>query len=284
MTSSVEQAARSRDVAAGTQPPPLPPPPSGRPLRRWSAATLVFVAVIASFAATDVGVGPLIEGRAGAARLLRGFANPDLSPEFLAIVARAAIETMAIAIAGLALSCGIGLPLAVLIAANVDAPRWLRRTARTTGAVLRGIPELLWALVFVAAVGLGPAAGVFAIALHGSGLLAKLCSEQLEAVDPAPVEAVRLTGASRSATALLATIPQARTGLTSLVLYQWECNIRTATVVGFVGAGGIGQALDISLRLFRYDELSTLVLAVLLLILGVDALSRVVRRRLGAAA
>jgi phosphonate transport system permease protein len=231
-----------------------------------------------------LGVVPLIEERAGAARLLRGFANPDLSPEFLAIVARAAIETMAIAIAGLALSCGIGLPLAVLIAANVDAPRWLRRTARTTGAVLRGIPELLWALVFVAAVGLGPAAGVFAIALHGSGLLAKLCSEQLEAVDPAPVEAVRLTGASRSATALLATIPQARTGLTSLVLYQWECNIRTATVVGFVGAGGIGQALDISLRLFRYDELSTLVLAVLLLILGVDALSRVVRRRLGAAA
>lgn len=283
MTSSVEQAARSREVGVPPPAPAPPPPPAARPLRRWSTVTLVVVAVIASFAATDVGIGPLIEGRAGAARLLRGFTDPDLSAEFLAIVGRAAAETMAIAMAGLAIACAIGLPLAVLIAANVDAPRWVRRAARTTAATLRGIPELLWALVFVAAVGLGPAAGVFAIALHGAGLLAKLCSEQLEAVDPAPVEAVRLTGASRSATVLLATIPQARTGLTSLVLYQWECNIRTATVVGFVGAGGIGQALDISLRLFRYDELSTLVIAVLVLILGVDALSRVVRRRMGAA-
>jgi phosphonate transport system permease protein len=280
--SSTEQAARSREIAPGQPPPPLPP--ASRPLRRWSGATLVIAAVAVSMSATDVGVGALVEGRTGAARLLRGFASPDLSGEFLGIVAGAALETLAIAIAGLALACVLGLPLAVLIAANVDAPRWVRRTARTTGAALRGVPELLWALVFVAAVGLGPAAGVYAIALHGAGLLAKLCSEQLEAVDPAPVEAVRLTGASRPATALLATIPQARTGLASLVLYQWECNIRTATVVGFVGAGGIGQALDISLRLFRYDELSTLVLAVLVLILGVDALSRTIRRRMGAAA
>ena len=92
-----------------------------------------------------------------------------------------------------------------------------------------------------------------------------------------------MTGAGRVGTALLAIVPQARTGLVSLVLYQWECNIRTATVVGFVGAGGIGQALDISLRLFRYAELSTLVLSVLALILAVDGLSRLARRRLGAA-
>src|SRR5918999_621563 len=149
--------------------------------------------------------------------------------------------------------------------------------------MLRGVPDLLWALLFVATIGPGPAAGALAIALHGGGLLAKLGAEQLEAVNPAPVEAVRLTGAGRFATATLAIVPQARAGLASLTLYQWECNIRTSTVLGFVGAGGIGQELAISLKLFRYEELSTLVIAVLLLMLAVDGLSRVVRRRMGAA-
>ncbi len=98
---------------------------------------------------------------------------------------------------------------------------------------------------------------------------------------PAVVEAVRLTGASRAATLALAVVPQARPGLLSLLLYQLECNVRTATVLGFVGAGGIGQAIDLALRLFDYGQLGTLVIAVLALVLGVDALSRTARRRLG---
>lgn len=278
------QLARSRTSGHREDPPPPPPPPRrGTPARRWSGAALVLVAVALSFAVTDAGPTALVEGRTGAWRLLRGFTDPDLSAEMLGIVGRAAVETMAIAVAGLALAAAVGLPLAVLIAANVGAPRGVALAARLAAATLRGVPELLWALVFVAAVGLGPAAGVYAIALHGAGLLAKLCSEQLESVPPEPVEALRLSGASRTATTLLATIPMARTGIASLICYQWECNIRTAAVVGFVGAGGIGQALDVSLRLFRYDELSTLVLGVLALILLVDGISRVVRRSLGAA-
>src|SRR5687768_7270142 len=129
-----------------------------------------------------------------------------------------------------------------------------------------GVPELLWALLFVATVGLGPAAGVYAITLHAAGLLAKLCSEQLEAVDSAPVEAMRLTGASRTATALLGIFPQARANIASQLLYQWECNIRSSVVIGFVGAGGIGQALGIAMNLFRYEEMATLLVAVLLLV------------------
>jgi phosphonate transport system permease protein len=209
--------------------------------------------------------------------------HPELSSDFLRIVGGAAVETLQISLAGLLFGVILGLPLAALIAGNIDAPPAVRRSARRFAAVLRGVPELLWALVFVACVGLGPSAGVYALSLHGAGLLAKLCSEQFEAVPRGPVEAIQLTGAGRLAVTLLAVAPQARTGVTSLVLYQWECNIRTATVVGFVDAGGIGQALDLSLRLFRYAELSTLVLAVLPLILGVDGISRVVRRRLGAA-
>lgn len=253
------------------------------PLARWSIASIVTLVLVWSLRGTGVGVADLIDGREGAARLLRAFLSPDVTERFRAIVFTAAVETVQISLAGLVFGALLGLPLAALIAGNVEARPWLRSGARVLAASLRGVPELLWALLFVATVGLGPAAGVYALGLHGAGLLAKLSSEQLEAVDPLPVEALRMTGAGRLTTLLLAIVPQARTGLVSLVLYQWECNIRTATIVGFVGAGGIGGALDLSLRLFRYSELSTLVLTVLALILGVDALSRRIRRRLGAA-
>jgi phosphonate transport system permease protein len=262
---------------------PAPPPPPRHRGARWGGGIVVVVVLAWALAGTGVGVRSLVEGRHGAARLLGGLLSPDLSPDFLHVVGGAVAETVQISLAGLVLAVTLGLPLAALQAGNVAAPRSVRRAARLLAASLRGIPELLWALLFVATVGLGPAAGVYAIGLHGAGLLAKLCGEQLEAVDPAPVEALRLTGASRTAVAVLGIVPQARAGLASLVLYQWECNIRTATVVGFVGGGGIGQALDISLKLFRYPELSTLVLAVLALIIGVDQLSRLLRRRMGAA-
>lgn len=280
---------RSAVPTVGTHrplPPPRPPvpPPGGRRLTRWGGASVVLLIVIWSVAGTEIGPANLFEGRENAQRLLRAFASPDLSPDFLAFVAEVAAQTVQVSVAALLLGVLGGLPLAAVIAGNVGAPRWAANAARILAATLRGVPELLWALLFVATVGPGPAAGVYAITLHGVGLLAKLCSEQLEAVDPAPVEAVRLTGASRTATTLLATLPQARTGLVSLVLYQWECNIRTATVVGFVGAGGLGEALSIALRLFRYAEMPTLILATLALILSVDLLSRLVRRRLGAAA
>jgi phosphonate transport system permease protein len=280
-------------------PPPVPPrkPPSSAPHStsqprpsarrrwlRWSVLISVVLAIIWSIQGTGIGVGSLIAGREGAIRLVTGLIPPDTSGPLLMSVLTATLETLQISIAALFLGALIGLPLAALIAGNVQAPRWCASAARLTAAFLRGIPELLWALLFVAAVGLGPAAGVYAVALHAAGLLAKLCSEQMEAVDPAPVEAIRLTGASRLATTFLAILPQARSGIVSLLLYQWECNIRSSAVIGFVGAGGIGQALGISLRLFRYEELATLLVAVLVLIMGVDRISRILRRRLGAAA
>lgn len=251
---------------------------------RWGLSAVVLVAMWWSVDATGIGPRGLAEGRAGGVRLARSFLNPDLSSEFLPLVLTAATETLHISLAGLLIAVALGMPLALVIAGNVDAPRALQRAAIVTAAALRGVPELLWALIFVATVGLGPAAGVYAIGVHGAGLLAKLASEQLEAVDPAPVEAVRMAGAGRIGVATLAIVPQSRPGLVSLLLYLWECNIRTATVVGFVGAGGIGGALDVALRLFRYEELATLVLAVLTLILVVDALSRAARRRVGIAA
>jgi phosphonate transport system permease protein len=275
-----EELARRADAAAR--------PPAGPPQRRTPArwALLALVALLLGWAVTGTGVQPgaLIEGREGALRLLRAFVRPELSAEFLRQVGGAVVETVQISLAGLLFAVVLAVPTTVLLAGNTGAPAVVRSAARMGAAVLRGVPELLWALLFVATIGPGPAAGALAIALHGGGLLAKLGAEQLEAVNPAPVEAVRLTGAGRFATTMLAIVPQARAGLASLLLYQWECNIRTSTVLGFVGAGGIGQELAISLRLFRYEELSTLVIAVLLLMLAVDTLSRVTRRRMGAAA
>lgn len=268
-----------------------PPPPDvsaqmrgpKRSRTTWIVLAVAFAAVIWSLDGTGVSVANLAAGWEGARDIFAGLFPPELDGELLESVGQAVLETLQISIAALFFGAIGGLVLAVLMAGNIGAPRWLSGGARLLATVCRSVPELLWALVFVAVVGLGPAAGVYAISLHAAGLLAKLVSEQLEAVDPAPVEAMRMTGASKLATGLLGIIPQARNNIASLVLYQWECNIRSSAIIGFVGAGGIGQALGISMRLFRYQELATLMIALLLLVVAVDQISRFLRGRMGAA-
>lgn len=247
---------------------------------RWGGGAALAVVVLWSLH----GVDPqgLADLDARGARALAGVLRPDLSAPVLADVGSAAVETVQIAVAGLVLSALAAAPLALLLAGVTRAARPVRAAVRVLAALLRGVPELVYALVFVAVVGLGPLAGTLAVAVHGAGLLAKLWAEQLESVDPRPVQAARLSGASRPAVLALAVLPLARPGLLSLLLYQLECNIRTATVLGIVGAGGLGQAIDLSLRLFDYAQLGTLVLAVLVLVLGVDALSRRIRSAVGA--
>ncbi|WP_407563920.1 phosphonate ABC transporter, permease protein PhnE [Streptomyces sp. 184] len=243
---------------------------------------LAVAAVVWSLHGTGVNGANALAGWSGAREFAAGLIPPRFEGEFLRSVAAAVLETLQISIAALFLGVAMGLALSVPMAGNMGAPVWLAAGARLLAAVLRSVPELLWALLFVAVVGLGPAAGVYAISLHAAGLLAKLVSEQLEAVDPDPVEALRLTGASGFTVGMLSILPQARTGIASLVLYQWECNIRSSAIVGFVGAGGIGQAMGISMHLFRYRDLATLVLALLLLVLAVDQVSRSLRTRMGA--
>ncbi len=247
---------------------------------RWGGTAAL--AVVLVWAVHGVDPGALAQLDVRGVRALRGVLQPDLAPQVLREVLSYAAETLQIAVAGLAVSCVLAAPLALLIAGSSRAARPLPLLARLLAGLLRGIPELVYALVLVAVVGLGPLAGTLALAVHGAGLLAKLWSEQLEAVDGRAVEAIRLSGASRSAVLLLAVLPQARPGLLSLLLYQLECNVRSATVLGIVGAGGLGQAIELSLRLFDYPRLGTLVAAVLVLVLGVDALSRQLRGRCGA--
>ena len=247
---------------------------------RWGGTAALLVLLAWAVSGVDPGALGRLDVRG--ARALRGVLRPDLTPEFLREVLSYAVETLQIAVAGLAVSCLLAVPLALLMAGSSRVARPLRVLARLLAGLLRGIPELVYALVLVAVVGLGPLAGTLALAVHGAGLLAKLWSEQLESVDGRAVEAVRLAGAGRTGVLLLGVLPQARPGLLSLLLYQLECNVRSATVLGIVGAGGLGQALELSLRLFQYARLGTLVLAVLVLVLGVDALSRRLRGHWGA--
>ncbi len=146
--------------------------------------------------------------------------------------------------------------------------------------VFRSVPDILWALVFVVALGLGPFPGTLALAVHSAGILGKLYSETLEAVPARPVEALRATGAGTLQSFLFGRLPQAISGFTSLTLYQWECNIRSAAILGFVGAGGIGQQILISMNLFNYPKVATLVGATIIVVLLVDRFSAAVRRRL----
>jgi phosphonate transport system permease protein len=250
----------------------------GRPI---GAVVLVGV-LIWSVRGIELDISVFTGGGRGAAGLLRGLSHPDVSSAWLGVVGSAVVQTVQIAVVGLAIAAIAAAPLGLLLAANVGAAGWARESARMTAAFLRGVPDLLWALLLVASLGPGPAAGGLAIGIHGAGALAKLWAEQLEAVDRRPVEALSLMGAGRPAVAALAIVPLARSSVASLLLYQAECNIRTSTVLGFVGAGGIGQELAISLKLFRYEQLSTLVIAVLALMLLTDLASRRWRSRLGA--
>jgi len=151
---------------------------------------------------------------------------------------------------------------------------------KATLNLLRTIPEIVWALIFVFMVGLGPFPGVLALGVHTGGVLGKLFGEALEDVDPAPLEALQTTGASRFRILLYGVLPQALPQFVSYVLYRWEVNIRAAAMMGFVGAGGLGQRIYVTISLFQEHQLLTLLLAIYLIVTLVDALSAYLRARL----
>lgn len=222
---------------------------------------------------------------------------PDLSAAAVNDAARGAVETFAISFVGSVLAVVIALPLAAGAARTLlyqgvlfeaRPPGWASRawrvgtflTVRAVLNVLRTVPEVVWALILVFMVGLGPFPGVLALGVHTGGVLGKLFAEVLEDVDPRPLEALQATGAGRFSILLYGVLPQALPQFASYALYRWEVNIRAAAILGFVGAGGLGQRIYVAISLFHEQQLLTLILAVYAMVTLVDALSAYVRSRL----
>ena len=199
---------------------------------------------------------------------------PDFS-EFDALLERAAIATI-----GTSLGVVIAGSLCLLAARNITPSPWLNLPARWLLNLLRGIDSFVFALIFVAAVGLGPFAGALGVGLHSAGSLAKLWAETIETVEPGPLEAATMSGASRFKVAVYALAPDVLPSLASIALYLWEFNIRASTVLGVVGAGGLGQELKNSVDLLSFARVFAILLVILVMVTAVDQLSAWLRRRL----
>jgi len=205
---------------------------------------------------------------------------------------QATLQTLAIATAGMALALLLAVPASLLAsralslsaASRAGHPSYwgqlLRWPVRGLLIFLRSVPEIVWALLFVRAVGLGPTAGVLAIAITYSGMLGKVYAEIFESVDQRPAHALLQSGSGRLTAFCYGILPNVAAELLSYTVYRWECAIRASVVMGFVGAGGLGQQIDLSLRMFAGGEVASLLLTFLVLVLLADQLSRLLRWRL----
>ncbi len=224
-------------------------------------------------------------------QFLRSFLPPAVGPEFLWLVAKESWRTVAIATAGMTLAWILAVPLTLLStrALSVSSlsgrmargPFVLRQAVRWLLIVLRSVPELVWALVFVRVVGLGPTAGVLAIMLTYGGMLGKVYGEILESGETHATEALMRNGSSRLQAFFYGLLPQNAAELTSYTVYRWECAIRSSVVLGFVGAGGLGQQMDNSMKMFNGGEVLTMLAVFMLLVALADRVSSGLRRALG---
>jgi phosphonate transport system permease protein len=254
----------------------VPPPP-----RRSTQSIVIWAIVVAllgaSWRGADMRPLELIHSSGNIAQYLDGFFPPqftdwrnDLSELWV---------TIEIALWGTALAVACSVPLALLASSNL-APWWVHQPVRRVLDAFRAINEMVFALLFVSAVGLGPFSGVLALWVHTTGVLAKLFSEAVEAIDPRPVEGIRATGAHPLAVILYGVIPQVVPLWVSYTLYRFESNVRSASVVGMVGAGGIGMVLWDVVRGFEYGQTAFVLMLLVVSVSVIDMLSAQVRKRL----
>ncbi|MBV6821909.1 ABC transporter permease [Pseudomonas sp. PD9R] len=244
------------------------------------------------FSELDLSVLVAGDSRSEIGRFVSAFWPPAHDKEFIDLLLQATLQTLAIATAGMALALLLAVPASLLASRALSlsaASRggrpgyWgqlLRWPVRGVLIFLRSVPEIVWALLFVRAVGLGPTAGVLAIAITYSGMLGKVYAEIFESVDQRPAHALLQAGSGRLAAFCYGILPNVAAELLSYTVYRWECAIRASVVMGFVGAGGLGQQMDLSLRMFASGEVASLLLTFLVLVLFADQLSRLLRWRL----
>jgi phosphonate transport system permease protein len=224
-------------------------------------------------------------------RFVSSFVPPAHDAFFLALVAKETWRTVAIATAGITLALVLAVPLTLLSTRVLSisalsgrmarAPFLLRQAVRWLLIGLRSVPELVWALIFVRVVGLGPTSGVLAIALTYGGMLGKVYGEILESADDHASATLLRQGAGRLQAFFYAVLPNNAAELTSYTVYRWECAIRSSVVLGFVGAGGLGQQMDTSMKMFAGGEVATMLLVFIALVALADRASAFLRRSLG---
>lgn len=273
----------SREWSSAVRIPPPPPLLHVRCMVCWIMVGIGLM-VVASFATLDMQLARLfsVEAAQRMGKFLGELLSPSGSPEFLAKLAIASLETIAMSAVGTVLAVIFGLLLAVPASRTHEGDRALARgPTRLLLNVLRSIPELVWAALLLISAGLGPLAGTLALAMHTTGVLGRLFAEAIENAPPAPGFALRTQGVPEGRVFLYSALPQILPQLLSYTLYRWENNIRAAAVLGVVGGGGLGQMLAFHMGLFQMSETSSVLLATILLVAMVDLISYFTRRVLG---
>lgn len=260
-------------------------------------ALFFILAFVDSWRRTEV--RPLLfldaESRGHLWKFVAGMFPPEISYDFLSLMFRPAMETVQISVMGTLIAIAIGFPLGILATSSFSVRgilneaeiegsvvRWASRFSRYVVArgllsLFRSIPEFVWAFMFVRAVGLGPFSGVLAIGVAYGGMLGKVYSEIFEAVNERPLEALQSTGANKLQVFFYGWFPQVLPNFVSYTLYRWECAVRASAVLGLVGAGGLGQQIEISMRMFNFHEILTLLGMLFMMVAAVDYISAKVR-------
>lgn len=245
----------------------------------WWKYAAAFVAGVAIFYWAGIGsqisVTELMKGLPWIADFLGRMLPPHW--EFMQQLVKPAIETVQIALWGTLLAFILAVPVCFLAARNISPNLVVFHFMRQVLNIARGINEIILALIFVAAVGLGPFPGVLALGLHGAGMLGKFFAESIEDIDQGPIEALRSTGAGPIQIIIFGVLPQVVTSWIAVLLYRFETNLRQATVLGMVGAGGIGFELVGSMKLFQYQDTATCILVIVAMVMAADYISSKLR-------
>ncbi|MFZ5692667.1 MAG: phosphonate ABC transporter, permease protein PhnE [Pseudomonadota bacterium] len=248
-------------------------------LRHAGLVAVIVIACIASLWITGFfDAQRLMEGLPALGQLFSEMVPPDFSRWQNWV--KPLIDTLAMSVAGTALAVAISLPLALFAAPNTSPNALVYQAARIVLAALRSVPEIIMGIIFVAAVGFGALPGVLALALHSVGMVGKFYAEAIEHVDSRPLEAARAAGASPFQVITHAVMPQVLPQLADITIYRWEYHFRASAVLGIVGAGGIGFELIAALRIIRYDQVSAILITILLCVMLVDGIGARLRKAL----
>ncbi|MNW45097.1 Phosphate-import permease protein PhnE [compost metagenome] len=262
---------------------PLNQPPNKRPsppskLKHYLTVVIVLLLLWGSAVQTDSTLSELIQGLPNMLDLLKEMFPPKWS--YFDNILDAMLETIRMAIIGTTIGAILAIPVALLCASNITKKSMIFYPVRFILNLIRTIPDLLLAAIFVAIFGLGPLPGIFALSVFSLGLIAKLTYEALEAIEPGPLEAMIASGANPLQVITYAVIPQIQAHFISFTLYTFEINVRAAAVLGLVGAGGIGHYYEVTLGFLEYDKTCTIIIFTLAVVLLIDYASTKLRERL----